>query len=215
MPLKKTLCGLFIFALVGCDARDYLPDINMQLITWTDKAHCFGIRKPGISFPWDIRQPESQSADSVKIQQTLENLVTLGLLAAQTIAYENNKTLTINRYTLTAEGRKYWQKKTSSFCFGSIKAIKITAVDNVMASDGGGRREGQKIDYDYQIENVPGWAQHETFSQMYDVQPLDYSGRTHSTSALYDKELSRYLTLRYTGLAEIGYPLMFWPKNRQ
>jgi hypothetical protein len=214
--LKKTICGLFIFTLFGCDDWDYLADINTQLITWIDKAHCFGVRKPGISFPWDIRQPESQSADSVKTQQTLENFVTLGLLTTQTLAYENNKTLTINRYILTAEGRKYWQKQTSSFCFGSIKAIKTTGTEDVKAWFAGGMESKSiKIDYDYQIENVPGWAQKETLYQMYDIQPLYYNGHTHSATAIYDKERARYLTLRYTGLAEIGYPRMFWPKNLQ
>ncbi len=216
MSFKKTLCGLFIFMLFGCDDRDYLADINIQLMTWTDKAQCFAIRKSGISFPWDIRQPEGQSADSVKTQQTLDNLVTLGLVATQTIAYENNKTLTINRYILTAEGRKYWRKQTSSFCFGSIKAIKTIGTEDVKAWFAGGPgSKGKKIDYDYQIENVPDWAQKDIFYQMYDIQPLYYSGLTHSATAIYDKESAKYLTLRHTGLAEIGYPQMFWPKNLQ
>ncbi|VUS22159.1 hypothetical protein [Klebsiella spallanzanii] len=216
MPLKKMLCGLFIFTLFGCDDRDYLADINIQLITWTDKAHCFGVRKPGISFPWDIQQVEGQTPDSVKTQQTLENLVALGLIATQTLAYENSKTLTINRYILTTKGRKYWQQKTSSFCFGSIKAIKTTGTEDVKAWFAGGPgSKGKKIDYDYQIENVPAWARKDIFYQIYDIQPLYYNGHTHSATAIYDKERARYLTLRYAGLAEIGYPRMFWPKNLQ
>lgn len=216
MPLKKMLCGLFIFTLFGCDERDYLADINIQLITWTAKAHCFGVRKPGISFPWDIQQVEGQPPDSKKTQQTLENLVALGLIATQTLAYENSKTLTINRYILTTKGRKYWQQKTSSFCFGSIIAIKTTGTEDVKAWFAGGLgSKSKKIDYDYQIENVPAWAQKDALYQMYDIQPLYYNGRTYSATAIYDKESAKYLTLRHTGLADIGYPRMFWPKNQE
>lgn len=216
MLLKKTLCGLFIFLIFGCDDRDYLADINIQLIAWTDKAHCFGIRKPGISFPWDIQQAQDQAADSVKTQQTLDNLTAMGLIASQTIAYENHKDRVIHRYYLTAQGRKYWQKKIASFCFGSIKAIKTTQTEDVKSWFAGGPgHQGKKINYEYRIENVPEWARQNIFYQMYDIQPLDYNDSVHSAAAIYDKENARYLTLRYTGLAEIGYPRLFWPKNLQ
>ncbi|HDS4948177.1 hypothetical protein B9037_023460 [Klebsiella aerogenes] len=225
MSFKKILCGFFIYTLCGCNDQQYVSEINSELGIWANKAHCFAIRKQDFSFPKDIKQAltssdlatsivKKQPSDTNQVKQTLDSFVNLGLITRQSIPYDNTQDLIINRYTLTPEGRKYWQKKTSSFCFGSIKAIKVTGVTDGKVY----LYQSRKIDYDYQIENIPNWARQDTFYQIYDINPDDYSDRIHSTSAIYDKERARYLALQSShGIIRegfLGYPQTSWPENK-
>ncbi|MGG8279258.1 hypothetical protein PGR10_22300 [Klebsiella sp. 141198] len=225
MSFKKILCGFFIYTLCGCNDQQYVSEINSELGIWANKAHCFAIRKQDFSFPKDIKQAltssdlatsivKKQPSDTNQVKQTLDSFVNLGLITRQSIPYDNTQDLIINRYTLTPEGRKYWQKKTSSFCFGSIKAIKVTDVKDGQAF----HHQVRIIDYNYQIENIPDWAHQNTFYQIYGINPDDYSDRIHSTSAIYDKEEARYIALQSShGIIRegfLGYPQTSWPENK-
>lgn len=169
MKLKLFVVGIISLLLMGCDNARFKSPLQIQLNSYNNSALCYPLPKNITGFPYEVFSKQQHEA--------LLNLFTdLALLKKSSVSFKDIDGSMSDgaRYSLTTEGKSYYQGSKGAFCFASVVVDNISGTDDIEVTFLGSRVDtGKWVYYTYYFSDIPEWAKNEQLKQYYERIELD------------------------------------------